>query len=274
MSRNIVFYFSGTGNSYHVAKTISDKIHADLVPIVTLKKLDSIEAGLLVFVFPVYDFKPPKIVTEIIENLGGMNANKIVAVATYGVSLSSTLYHFETTLLKKGMTLSQGYGIKYPHNAVGSIGFSEIDDNTRLVEADHKINTILNNIESMAIKNIEKTSILDDLTIVKQLPHAFRLLSVLFFKGAKALEFTVTQDCINCNLCKNICPVCNIESDLGKPKFGDRCTSCFACIQWCPKSAIHIGKYNFKEIGMKHYHHPKVVATDLILNHPIKCEEV
>ena len=86
---SIVYYFSGTGNSYYVAKTLADRIGAELKPVVSLKKGDAIETDILCFVFPVYDFKPPKIVTEMIEGLSTINANYTVAIGTYEIGRAS-----------------------------------------------------------------------------------------------------------------------------------------------------------------------------------------
>ncbi|UNC91242.1 EFR1 family ferrodoxin [Candidatus Contubernalis alkaliaceticus] len=261
-----IYYFSGTGNSYYVAKTIADSIGAVLKPIVSLKKGDVIEADILCFIFPVYDFKPPKKVTEIVENLSKISANYTIAIGTYGVALSSTLNYFKKSLNQKGVILSRGYGIKLPHNAVGSIGFTDEENYTRILRADKKICDIVGNIQARTVGDIEKTSIFENMTILKQFPHIIKLLFILLFKGPKSLEFTVTGDCISCYQCKKICPVNNIEWVNGKPDFGKDCTGCFACLQWCPKSAIRIGKYGFKGICMKHYHHPKVKAVDLIMD--------
>ncbi len=261
---NVTYYFSGTGNSYYVAKTISNNINAILKPIVSLKKGDIIEADTLCFVFPIYDFKPPKKVTDIIENLSSIKANRIIAIGTYGIALSSSLNHFNNTLRKKGVALSQGYGIKSPHNAVGSTGFTEEENNIRLAHADKKIAIISKNLKEGITGFVERTSIFEDRTIIRQFPNLMSFLFKLIFKGAKSFSFTVMQDCISCNQCINICPINNIEWVNGKHVFGSDCTGCFACLQWCPKAAIHLGKYSFEEIFIKHYHHPKVKAIDLI----------
>ncbi|WP_373483021.1 EFR1 family ferrodoxin [Acetobacterium sp.] len=266
VSTSKVYYFSGTGNSYYVAKRISDALNAKLLPLVLLKKDDAIEADLLFFVFPVYDFKPPKLASEIIGNLTLIRARRIIAIATYGIALSSALRHFERTLSKAEVTLSQGYGIRFPHNAVGSIGFTETENNARLLAAEHRINHILRNIESLSAGSVEKITVFENLTLVKQLPHVLKLIWVLLFKGPESLAFKVTENCVQCHLCQSICPVDNIEWGRDKPIFGDRCTSCFACIQWCPNSAIRLGDFSFEEMGMKHYHHPKVKAANLIIN--------
>lgn len=272
VSTSKVYYFSGTGNSYYVAKRISDTLNTELFPIVMLKKDDAIEADLLFFVFPVYDFKPPKLVSEIIGNLTQISARRIIAIATYGIVLLSTLRYFERTLFKAEVTLSQGYGIKFPHNAVGSIGFTETENDARLLAAEQRISHILRNVESLSAGSVEKNTVSENLKLVKQLPHVLKLIWVLIFKGPESLAFKVTENCVQCHLCQSICPVGNVEWGSDKPIFGNRCTGCFACIQWCPKAAIRIGNFSFEEMGMKHYHHPKVKAADLIINQQYRKE--
>ncbi len=269
MQKNIVFYFTGTGNSYYVAKTIAYKIGATLKPIVSLKTDDSVEADILFFVFPVYDFKPPKKVTEIVESLSHINANYTITICTYGVALSSTLIYFNKLLHKKGAKVSTGYGIKLPHNAVGSAGITIEENNKRILQADNRINEIVLNTQKRFVSKVERTSIFEDMTIFKQFPCIIKLLSILIFKGTKSLEFSVSDECISCYQCLKICPVSNIKWVNGKPVFGKNCSSCFACMQWCPKTAINLGKYSFKELYIKQYHHPKVQAKDLIFS----CEE-
>jgi ferredoxin len=263
---NIVYFFSGTGNSYYVAKEIALGMDAKLKPIVSLQKGDRIEADVLCFVFPVYEFKPPRKVTEIVENLSKIEANYTIAIGTYGVALASTLKHFEKSLDQHGITLAMGYGMKLPHNAVGSIGFSDQENSHRISRAEDKTKTIVTNIQKRTVGKVEKTSVFEDMIIIRQFPHVIKLMSVLIFKGAKSLEFTVNNSCINCHQCIKICPVNNVESVDGRISFKGNCTGCFACLQWCPKHSIGIGKYSFKELSIKRYHHPKVKVEDLFLN--------
>jgi ferredoxin len=266
MAKNIVYYFTGTGNSYYVAKKMSDALNGEMIPFLMLKNEVDVEADVLVFVFPVYDFKPPKIVNQIIDNLSSIRANKIVAIATYGVALSSTLKHFETTLSRIGATLSYGYGIKCPHNAVGSIGIKETENRKRLMLMDNKIKDILTKMAASSSGKIERTTLFEDGTLIKGIPHIINFLIILILKGSASLSYKVTEACVKCHLCENICPVGAIEwnQEIDSPIFGNQCASCFACVQWCPQKAIQFGDYGFKELGMIRYHHPKVNAENLI----------
>ena len=51
----------------------------------------------------------------------------------------------------------------------------------------------------------------------------------------------------------------------GKPYFHDHCTSCFACIQWCPKQAIHNGDYSFEELDLKPYHNSQNLVQKILI---------
>ncbi len=264
---NRVYYFSGTGNSYYVAKSIAQRIDGKLYPITSLKEDDTIEANILCFVFPVYDFKPPKIVSKIIENIASIRATKVVAIATYGVALSATLIHFKGSLAKNGTLLTHGYGVKAPHNAMGSIRIANEENNTRLELAEERIVKITERIVALSSDSIQKTSLFEDYTIIKNFSVVIKLLSILIFKGASSLSFKVTDSCIKCHLCEKICPVDNIKWDEEKdnPIFENRCTSCFACVQWCPNKAIQFGNYSFTDLGVMNYNHPKVTAHEMIL---------
>src|SRR5690606_19008992 len=101
-------------------------------------------------------------------------------------------------------------------NAVGSTGFTEEENNIRLAHADKKIAIIIKNLKEGITGSVERTSIFEDRTIIRQFPNLMSFLFKLIFKGAKSFSFTVMQDCISCNQCINICPINNIEWVNGK----------------------------------------------------------
>jgi ferredoxin len=48
----------------------------------------------------------------------------------------------------------------------------------------------------------------------------------------------VGPDCNGCGSCARLCPVGNIVMADGKPRFGDRCSLCLACLYGCPTRAL------------------------------------
>ena len=88
---NIIFYFSGTGNSLYVAKSISKELgNCEIIsmtkPFNSIKIYDSVG-----FIYPTYYWGLPKRVIEFVNNLK-LNNNKntyYYSIATYGAMSTS-----------------------------------------------------------------------------------------------------------------------------------------------------------------------------------------
>jgi len=117
-----IYYFSGTGNSFAVARDIANKIGGKLIPIILLIKNEKIEteADVIGFVFPIYDFKPPVIVRKFIEKLRNIDSKYIFAVCTYGITPSGSMKRFDNLIKSSG-----GFAVGMPHNGIGSDLFSQ-----------------------------------------------------------------------------------------------------------------------------------------------------
>ena len=66
----------------------------------------------------------------------------------------------------------------------------------------------------------------------------------------KAAPFRVTDACVGCGKCEELCPLGNIRLEDGRPVWGERCTHCMACISYCPAEAIEYGK---RSVGKRRY---------------------
>lgn len=78
-----------------------------------------------------------------------------------------------------------------------------------------------------------------EITLKDKLNSSF--INTIFVHSKK---FHVTNACISCGKCENICPLGNIKLLNGKPNWGEHCTYCMACICRCPKEAIEYGKHS------------------------------
>lgn len=89
-----------------------------------------------------------------------------------------------------------------------------------------------------------------------------RIVYPLFRWGAprSGRGFHVTEACNGCGICKNICPVANIELADGKPRWQDRCEQCYACFHWCPQTAVQRGNKTHRQ---PRYHHPDVTLKQM-----------
>lgn len=86
-----IYYFSGTGNSLHVARELHKRIPgSDLIPILSLLNNDTIKTNgdTIGFVFPVYFLTIPMPVSDFLHKLDLTSARYIFAIGTRGGSQS------------------------------------------------------------------------------------------------------------------------------------------------------------------------------------------
>ena len=119
----MIFYFSGSGNSYATAKKIADATNDTLVNIADAmyhqKFAYILQTGeKLGFVFPVYAWAPPKIVEQFIQHLELYHDKQtyIYAVCTCGQSIGETMYIFDAALRAKRLKLCSGFSVVMPDN--------------------------------------------------------------------------------------------------------------------------------------------------------------
>ncbi len=247
---NIIFYFSGTGNSLKVARDLANELGD--CEIVSMNKKYSIkenEYERIGFVFPVYSSGIGRNVAKFIKQLEIQNDPYIFAVATcqawVGVSFSQINYF----LKKRSHKLHYGQGLSMVGNFVSMYDMSKNSD-AKLEKSKEKLAVIVNDVKN---KNSNK---------FKKGNKLFKFVNKIAIKAYPNWDkgFRVSSDCVACEKCKNICPVKNISMENGKPTFNHKCVQCMACIQWCPQKAI-----NFKNSTQKRgrYHHPEINYQDL-----------
>ena len=105
----MIFCFSGTGNSKHVAETIASRSKQEIVMITEKEILKNetytITDGLLGFVFPIYWWGMPKLVEEFVKTASiSIDANTYTfAVCTFGLVGKNGLDDLDKVLWDKGI---------------------------------------------------------------------------------------------------------------------------------------------------------------------------
>jgi len=266
MSKEI-YYFSGSGNSFAVARDIAEKINAKLIPMASLidQKNINTDADIIGFVFPIYDFKPPRLVIEFVKKLKNINLKYIFAVCTYGIVPLKVIKFFDQLIQSNGGRLSLGFAVKMPHNGLGSSSFSQAQHEIMFKNWKAKLDDISEYIIIGKKGKLETSDIFFSLILsgiyIKRIPFIMKLLKQVIMKGWKSLAFISNEKCDGCGICKNICPVDNIEMIDNKPSWSNHCEGCFACFHWCPKEAIQLGNTN---MNIKQYHHPETKIVDIM----------
>ncbi|GMO23150.1 MAG: EFR1 family ferrodoxin [Termitinemataceae bacterium] len=261
MSDNIIFYFSGTGNSLHTAKLIAEKIgDCDIVNMAQYcgKNGNSgftldVKKSKIGFVFPCYACGLPNIVKRFIISLElpSIREAYFFAVATCGATAGNSLSQVKDLLSSKRLDITYGATVKMFSNC---IALYKMADNAegQAIESDKEIQKIAIEILNGARNDIPKSRGI--INIVSNIAGK------TFTKNSK--KYYVSNVCNACGKCVKLCPTGNITLETGRPVFGAQCEQCMACIQWCPELAIN---YKSKTEGARRYHHPNVSLDEMIV---------
>ncbi len=246
----MIIYFSSTGNCEYIAKTIASQINDNAIDMRAINnKIVLKENESLGIITPTYYWRLPSYVEDWLENINIENADNtyIYYIATYGTTSGQTDYYVKKYLKKKSLNLNASYSIKTVDNWTVLFDVSNKEDIKQTLDSEKEqtlriINQILNK-ENIYISKDKKS--------VFMCNQAKRY----YDKARRTKHLHVTDDCINCGLCKNNCPVNAIEIINDKPIWvKDKCVMCFGCLHNCPKFAIH---YDNKTQNHGQYRHPE-----------------
>lgn len=238
----MIFYFSGTGNSYYAACELNKWTKEEIVDIagaIQNNQFDYVlkpgeKAG---FVFPVYYYGIPTIVAEFIDELT-LNLNDhpyLYAVMTCGASIAGADKIFRTRLQKNGYPLSACFEVPMVDNYVLMYELASLlEQKIKLEKADKKLLEIAKKIESED-KAGYTSSVFGKITS--------QIIYPLYEISRKTAKFSADGRCTSCGLCEMNCPENAIVLQDGRPVWvKDKCVHCLACINACPVEAIQYGK--------------------------------
>jgi len=283
-----IYYFTGTGNSLAMARDIAERTNGKLIFISAVMNKQSIktDANSIGIVFPAYMahlYGIPLIVERFIKKLEDVGSKYIFAVCICGglenFNGLPALKNLGKIIKSKGGKLSAEFSIKLPMN---TMDYSHIplpvDQNqeTMFINCNNKIEVIYR-----CITNGEKNKY----KIIKSLLNwvmspMYRMLQKLYLielkKYSKEPKDTnlkyyelmpltdksiyADEKCNGCAICAKVCPVQNIKMIENKPVWQHHCEMCLACVEWCPKKAIH----HCWRVEGKDYHHPDVKISEML----------
>lgn len=237
----MIVYFSGTGNSRYVAELLAERLDDRCVPLAEISSHDlKIEGQVTGLVFPVYSWGVPPVVIDFITGApDGVFPSEIWAVCTCGDEVARTPEMLSRVLESRGMSLKGIWSVIMPNNYVLLPGFGTDPvelERRKLAEAPDRVENIAGKIKNGLFEtDVPRGS----------LPRLKSALVYPLFKkyGTTFGKWKVSDSCISCGLCRDVCPVGNISMCDGKPVWGERCTSCVACFHVCPRRAIDYSGY-------------------------------
>ena len=245
----MVLYFTGTGNSRHIAERIAHALNDTLISLNDRIKSGDITPlavnGRLVLVMPTYAWRIPRIVRDHLLRTELRGARETWFVMDCGSEIGNAAKYNRALCREKGLVYMGTAQIVMPENFIAMFNAPEAVDARKIVA-----NAVRSIEQAIAAIRAERhfaspRSNLYDRFMSSTVNPLFYLLFV------KANAFTVSSACIGCGQCVKNCPTNNIRLASGKPMWGKECTHCMACICYCPTGAIEYGK---KSVGKPRYH--------------------
>lgn len=236
----MIVYFTGTGNSRHLARIAGEQLEDETVNATEyIKKGEHAEfysKKPWVFICPVYGWQIPHVFSDFIRKSSFKGNNKAYFVINCGSDIGGAGEKLKPLCREKGFNCKGVAEIWMPENYIALFKAPDEDVADRIIsEADIHMEYIIDKISSEMNLPKHKTCFLD------KCKSGF--VNKLFYKLViKSKAFYVTDKCVSCGWCEKVCMLNNIKLTEGKPEWGKNCTHCMACIGGCPEAAIEYGR--------------------------------
>jgi len=231
--KNVIYYFSGTGNSMRAAQVIAEKLgDTALISMrVDPREVSAECAEVIGFVFPVYHWTMPAPAVRFVEQLK-INPDAYVFAAAMPSLIGGIACEVCARLIaEKGGRLAYGSLVHCVANYV--IVYPPFPPPRLMVPLmERKLRRIAQEIAERKERAYPKAG-----RIVKARRDRF-MTPYLEVQKYADYPFTVSGGCTGCGLCSRVCPCNNIVLRGGKPQFLHHCAQCMACVVNCPQRAI------------------------------------
>lgn len=238
----MIFYFSATGNSRHVAQRLAAATGDRAVAMT-----DALKEGMPAFrpaagervglVSPVYFFGLPVPVLDFVNALR-VEADKdcyVYYVSTYGTSSGMAHAMMRRALARRGLTLQSSFGVRMVDTWTPLFDLSDKEKCQRqTLAAEPRIDTV-----ARLVADRRRTA-----WGRRALPPLLARWEYAHYPSQRATRhFSVTPQCTGCGRCARKCPAGAITMADGRPVWTKaQCFCCLGCLHRCPAFAIQYGR--------------------------------
>ncbi len=244
-----IIYFSGTGNTWYVAKAINEalierNVSSEYLSIEEALNINDVlkSCDKLIIGYPIYGSKAPLIMEEFIKNIPEVdNAVGVSVFCTVAFASGDGSCVYKKLLENKGYKFDSGFEFKMTNNfnVPKFPRICPVGDQEKISRKNTKAKLHANNMVTSILSNKNKISgnnILGNIIGSVQRKH--------IDSGIRSLNsylYCEKERCTKCRICIKICPVNNIKLK-DSIVIGDKCIGCMRCFHFCKAEAINITK--------------------------------
>jgi len=243
-----VFYFTGTGNSLAVAKSIG----GTLVSIPRVVDSDNLyyKDDAIGVVFPIYWWTLPRMVRRFLDR-AKFEADYTFAVGTYGSLPGAAMLNLQKRALKNG------YRFDYANHLLMLDNYLPVFEmgaqvkklpKKRVAEKTAEIVSDIGNRKHMTARASLGLRAISAITGALRNPT-----------GKNVKKYIVNDNCNKCGICAKVCPSGNITVT-DRVCFADKCEVCLACLHLCPQNAMR----HKSQKSDKRWINPEVSLNEII----------
>ena len=264
-----VYYFSGTGNSLHVAKELQKRIaKTNLIPIAGLLNNEVIKTSeeTVGIVFPIHLAMAPAPVMEFLKKFDLKSAEYIFAIATRAGSPHRAFIDLDKILKKKGKSLDSFFTINMASNDPKFDNWHQATEE-EIADLESELQNNLDSIKTIIINKEESrekdTNVTVPMPVFSLLSPVLPILNKIF-----NVDFYSDSNCVGCGTCEQVCLSGKIKMINGKPVWQKdiQCFFCHACLNYCPENAVQIKSTRLLKsytTENERYLHPYATVDDI-----------
>ncbi|KAB3530766.1 4Fe-4S dicluster domain-containing protein [Alkaliphilus pronyensis] len=273
MSKNLIYYFSGTGNSLAAAQALYEGLgDTKLIPVLSLDMEGTLEISdeteTVGLVYPIYMNALPKVIRQFISKLKPRSGCYFYAVATHGGIPGMAGSYLLNTVKEMGIELNGYFEVTMINNTpkgvapkpLMNLNWEKIIDKDSINDMkkrfEKQVPSIISAIKS---KDTQSIKVLQDKSR-GLIYHLIKLSWKINEYSNPKLSFLLDKTCTGCGFCEKVCPSYRVVMVEKKPVWShNNCYYCYACFNFCPEQAIGVkhyekklGRYNHPDISWKH----------------------
>ena len=226
----MIFYFTGTGNSYAAALQLQLRLGGELLNVTDCMQRERFHFALKAdepvgIICPVYYCGLPSIVEDFLDRISFDPApSYLFGVLTCGVQSIGAKGRLAQKIRDRGYEMSGVWKVRMPAN------YAILYEPTHEEAAEQILETAGGQLEKIItkIKNHEVAKA--DQGVIGKI--VFHIVHPMYDRARKTKPFYTNEQCVSCGVCAGRCPVNAIEMIDGTPTWvKEKCVFCMSCVR-------------------------------------------